>query len=160
MPRSLTLALIASLGVALPVLAATPTEMAAAMKAQADRAPEALTRRTLGQVALPTYATAKFRNVRGYYKPNELINDQTIFCGEIDVVVPKTKQRSGWTKFVYIPGDPTTLFTDTPDLGSPEIGPQVRKHVCDEGEHLWMAADYTAEFSRIPKALAQAGKAE
>jgi len=149
----------AVLVMATPALAATPTEMAAAVKAQADRAPEALTRRSLGQVALPTYASAKFRNVRAYYKPNELINDQTIFCGEIDVVVPSTKQRSGWTRFAYVPGDPTTLMTDTPGLGTPEIGPQVRKHLCDTPDHLWMASDYTAEFQRIPRTMAEAENA-
>ena len=51
---------------------------------------------------------------------------------QIDVVVPNTKQRSGWTRFVYIPGDPTTLMTDTPGLGTREIGHQVRKHLCDD----------------------------
>jgi hypothetical protein len=146
----------AGLCVAAPALAATPTQMMAAVKAQADRAPDALTRRSLGQVALPTYASAKFRNVRAYYLPQEFINDQTIFCGEIDVVVPKTGQRSGWTKFVYVPGDPTTLMTDTPGLGTPEIGPQVRKHLCDGGDHQWMTTDYTAEFQRMPRTMAEA----
>lgn len=130
--------------------------MVAAAKTRAAAAPEALSRRSLGQVALPTYGTAKFRNVRAHYIRQELINDQVIFCGEIDAVIPGGTKRSGWTKFVYIPGDPTTLFTDTEGLGSPEIGQQVRQRMCDSGKEKWLSADYTSDFQRKPASLAEA----
>ena len=126
----------------------------------AEAAPDALSRRTLGQVALPTYETAKFRKVRGYYIHQELVNDQVIFCGELIAVVPKTKRRSGWTKFVYIPGDPTTLMTDTDGIGTPEIGPDVRRRLCDEAKPDWFAEDFTAYFQRLPASLAEARSAD
>ncbi len=143
-----------------PAFAEDPPDMAAIARARADDAPRALTRRTLGQVALPTYGTAKFRNVRAFYIRQELINDQVIFCGELDAVVPGTKQRSGWTKFIYIPGDPTTLMSDAPGIGSPEIGPQVRKKMCDDTLQTWLSTDYTAAFNKMPASLAEAEKAE
>jgi hypothetical protein len=161
-PALLSLAVAAGLlaSAAPPAFADDPADMVASAQTIAANAPTALSRRTLGQVALPTYGTAKFRGVHAYYIRNELINDQVIFCGEIDVVVPNTKQRSGWTKFVYVPGDPTTLMTDTPGVGTREIGPAVRKHLCDDGDHPWMSADYTADFNRMPKALAEASAAK
>ncbi len=143
-----------------PAFADDPPDMAARARAVADDAPRSLTRRTLGQVALPTYGTAKFRNVRAFYIRQELINDQVIFCGELDAVIPGTKQRSGWTKFIYIPGDPTTLFTDTKGIGSPEIGPQVRKRMCEDIQQTWLSSDYTAAFNKIPDVLAEAEKAD
>src|ERR1700741_5234644 len=123
----LAVSVAASLLAAAPAFCDDPPDMVAMAKRLADVAPESLSRRTLGEVALPTYGTAKFRNVRAHYIRQELINDQGMFCGELDAVVPSTKQRSGWTTFVYIPGDPTTLMTDTPGLGTREIGPQVRQ---------------------------------
>ncbi|HEV7693210.1 MAG TPA: hypothetical protein VGO52_20420 [Hyphomonadaceae bacterium] len=157
--RAALLALVLATGVA-PAFADDPPDMVAAAKVRAEGAPEALSRRTLGQVALPTYGTAKFRNVRANYIRQELINDQVIFCGELDAVIPGTTKRSGWTKFVYIPGDPTTLMTDTPGLGTREIGPQVRQRMCDGGNKNWMSADYTAAFNRMPRTLAEAEKSE
>ena len=114
----------------------------------------------LGEVALPTYGTAKFRNVKAFYIRQQLINDQVIFCGELDAVIPGTKQRSGWTKFIYIPGDPTTLMTDTPGLGTREIGPQVRKRMCEDTSQSWLSGDYTAAFNKIPAVLAEAESAD
>jgi len=144
---------------AAPAWGEDPPDMAAVAKMQAERAPEALSRRSLGQVALPTYASAKFRSVRAHYIRQELINDQVIFCGELDAIIPSTGQRSGWTKFVYIPGDPTTLMTDTLGLGTREIGPQVRQRMC-EGEKKWLSADYTAAFDRLPQSLAEVEKSQ
>lgn len=144
---------------AAPAWGEDPPDMVATAKLQAERAPEALSRRSLGQIALPTYSSAKFRDVRAHYVRQELINDQVIFCGELDAVIPSTGQRSGWTKFVYIPGDPTTLMTDTPGLGTREIGPQVRQRMC-EGEKKWLSADYTAAFQRMPQSLAEAEKSQ
>ena len=158
--RAAVLALVLAGGIATPAFADDPPDMVAAAKVRAEGAPEALSRRTLGQVALPTYGTAKFRNVRAHYIRQELINDQVIFCGELDAVIPGTTKRSGWTKFVYIPGDPTTLMTDTPGLGTREIGPQVRQRMCDSGKEHWMSADYTGAFNRMPKSLAEAEKSE
>ena len=150
----------ASVFAAAPAVGEDPPDMAATAKRIAETAPEALSRRTLGEVALPTYGTAKFRNVRAHYIRQELINDQVIFCGELDAVIPGTKNRSGWTKFVYIPGDPTTLMTDAPGLGTREIGPQVRMRMCDSGNEKWLSGDYTAAFQRIPTSLAEAEKAQ
>jgi hypothetical protein len=158
--RFLPILFVASLFAATPALGEDPPDMVAAAKRLADAAPETLSRRILGEVALPTYGTAKFRNVRAHFVRQELINDQVIFCGELDAVVPGTKQPSGWTRFVYIPGDPTTLMTDTPGLGTREIGPQVRQRMCDSGKEHWMSADYTAAFNRMPASLAEAEKAQ
>jgi len=137
---------------------AMPAQWLTTAKSLADAAPDALFRRTLGQVALPTYGTAKFRNVRGHYMEQELVNDQVVFCGEIDAVIPSTGQRSGWTKFVYLPGDPTTLMSDTPGLGTREIGPQVRKQLCDRPAARWFAEDFTPSFQRMPKSLADSSQ--
>jgi hypothetical protein len=161
--RSLAaLVVLAAVSALAPAVAqqADPPDMAAAAKARSDDAPRALTRRSLGQVALPTYGTAKFRNVRAFYIRQGLINDQVIFCGELDAVIPDTKQRSGWTKFIYIPGDPTTLMTDTVGLGTREIGPQVRKRMCEDTQQIWLSGDYTAAFNKIPKVLAEAESAD
>jgi hypothetical protein len=158
--RAAIVAVIACVCSATPALAQDPPDMAAAAKARSDDAPRALTRRSLGEVALPTYGTAKFRNVRAFYIRQELINDQVIFCGELDAVIPKTSKRSGWTKFIYIPGDPTTLMTDTAGLGTREIGPQVRKRMCEDTQQTWLSGDYTAAFNKIPDTLAEAEKAE
>lgn len=157
---ALLFAALAGVSFATPAFADDPADMAARARTVADDAPRALTRRTLGQVALPTYGTAKFRNVRAFYIRQKLINDQVIFCGELDAVIPGGKDRSGWTKFIYIPGDPTTLFTDTKGIGSPEIGPQVRKRMCEDTQQTWLSADYTAAFNKIPNTLAEAEKAE
>jgi hypothetical protein len=141
-----------------PALADDPSDMAATAQTFAKAAPDSLTRRTLGQVAFPTYATAKFRSVRAFYIRQELVNDQVIFCGEVDAVVPTTNKRSGWTKFVYIPGDPTTLMTDTAGLGTREIGPQVRHHLCDSDQK-WLSSDFTDDFQKLPKTMTAAAKA-
>jgi hypothetical protein len=159
-PAAALVALGLCLAAGAPAFADDPPDMVAAAKARADDAPRSLTRRTLGEVALPTYGTAKFRDVRAFYIRQQLINDQVIFCGELDAVIPGTKKRSGWTKFIYIPGDPTTLMTDTPGLGTREIGPQVRKRMCDDTPQKWLSGDYTAAFSKMPPSLAEAEKAE
>ncbi|MDB5440105.1 MAG: hypothetical protein JWM33_2532 [Caulobacteraceae bacterium] len=151
--------LLAMIAAATPVLADDPADMAATAQTLAKTAPDTLTRRILGQVAFPTYATAKFRGVRAFYIRQELVNDQVIFCGELDAVVPTTNKRSGWTKFVYIPGDPTTLMTDTPGLGTREIGPQVRHHLCDS-EQKWLSPDFTDDFQKLPKTVDAAGAAK
>jgi hypothetical protein len=156
----LSLGLLAAITMATPVFAEDPADMAAQAQAAAKSAPDTLTRRILGQVAFPTYATAKFRNVRAFYIRQELVNDQVIFCGEVDAVVPTTNKRSGWTKFVYIPGDPTTLMTDTPGLGTREIGPQVRQHLCDGTDEKWLSGDFTGDFQKLPKTVAAAGKGD
>jgi hypothetical protein len=156
----LPILLVASLFAAMPALGEDPPDMVAMAKRLSDVAPETLSRRILGEVALPTYGTAKFRNVRARYIRQELINDQVVFCGELDAVVPSTKQRSGWTGFVYIPGDPTTLMTNTPGLGTREIGPQVRQRMCDTDKDHWLSVDYTAAFNRMPASLAEAEKAQ
>jgi hypothetical protein len=160
MMRAALLALALGVAAVAPAFADDPPDMVAAAKVRADDAPRALTRRSLGEVALPTYGTAKFRNVKAFYIRQQLINDQVIFCGELDAVVPGTKQRSGWTKFIYIPGDPTTIMTDTPGLGTREIGPQVRKRMCDDTPQTWLSGDYTAAFSKIPATLAEAESAD
>lgn len=142
-----------------PALADDPADMVAQARRTADAAPDALTRRSLALVALPTYATAQFRNVRALYIRQELINDQVMFCGEIDAVVPSTKVRSGWTRFIYIPGDPTTFFTETDGLGNHELGKRIVAKYCDGKDVTWMTADYTAAFNRKPRTLAEAEKA-
>lgn len=133
-----------------------PAQWLATAKTLAEAAPDALSRRTLGQIALPTYQTARFRNVRGHFIRQELVNDQVVFCGEIDAVIPSTGKRSGWTRFVYLPGDPTTLMTDTPGLGTREIGPQVRRQLCDRPTANWFSEDFTAAFERKPKSQSNA----
>lgn len=132
-----------------------PAEWLKTAEALAEAAPDALSRRTLGQVALPDYQKAKFRKVRAHYIPQELVNDQVVFCGEIDAVIPSTGKRSGWTQFVYLPGDPTTLMTDTPGLGTREIGPQVRRQLCERPAANWLDVDFTPAFQRKPKAASQ-----
>ena len=144
------------LATAAPAWADDPPDMVAAAKRQAQGAPDALSRRTLGQVALPTIGTAKFRNVRAQYIRWELVNDQIVFCGELDAVIPSTKQRSGWTRFAYIPGDPTTIATETPGIGIYELGKRIVAKYCDAPEAKWMSADYTADFQRLPRDLAEA----
>jgi hypothetical protein len=155
--RTMRLALIAGLiaaASATTALADDPADMVASAKTLAKAAPETLSRRTLGQVALPTIADAKFRNVRAHYRRYELVNDQVIFCGELDAPIPSSGQRSGWTKFAYLPGDPTTLITATPGLGMREIGPQVLKTLCETGKENWLSGEFTAEFQRKPGQLA------
>ena len=149
---------VATLGAAATALADDPADMVAQAKRTAQAAPDALTRRSLALVALPTYGTAKFRGVKALYIRQELINDQVMFCGEIDAVIPATKVRSGFTRFIYIPGDPTTFFTETEGLGNHEIGKQIVHQFCDAKDVHWMSADYTADFSRMPKTLAEADK--
>jgi hypothetical protein len=146
------------LSAALPAWADDPADMVAAARVRAQAAPETLSRRSLAQVALPTIGTAKFRNVRANYIRQELVNDQVVFCGELDAVIPGAGKRSGWTRFVYIPGDPTTIATQTEGLGIHELGPRIVAKYCD-GNLNWMSADYTADFQRLPRNLAEASSA-
>jgi hypothetical protein len=157
--RAVTLAVAAGLALAAPAFADDPPDMVAAARTRAQSAPEALTRRSLAQVALPTYATARFRGVRAQYIRQELVNDQIIFCGEIDAVIPGTTTRSGWTRFAYIPGDPTTLATETEGMGIHELGKRIVAKYCDAPDAHWMSADYTAAFQRMPSNLAEAASA-
>lgn len=144
---------------AAPALADDPADMVAAARVRAQAAPDTLSRRSLAQVALPTYGTAKFRNVRAQYIREELVNDQVVFCGEIDAVIPGGAKRSGWTRFAYIPGDPTTLATETEGMGIHELGKRIVAKYCDAPDAKWMSADYTADFQRMPKNLAEAASA-
>lgn len=144
---------------AAPALADDPADMVAAARTRAQTAPGALSRRSLAQVALPTYGTAKWRNVRAQYIREELVNDQVIFCGELDTVIPGTTKRSGWTRFAYIPGDPITLATETEGVGIHELGKRIVAKYCDAPDAKWMSADYTADFQRLPKNLAEASSA-
>ena len=148
-----------ALAAAAPALADDPADMVAAARVRAQAAPDTLSRRSLAQVALPTYGTAKFRNVRAQYIREELVNDQVVFCGEIDAVVPGTTRRSGWTRFAYIPGDPTTLATETEGMGIHELGKRIVAKYCDAPDAKWMSADYTPDFQRMPKNLAEAASA-
>lgn len=144
---------------AAPAFADDPADMVAAARVRAQAAPDTLSRRSLAQVALPTYGTAKFRNVRAQYIREELVNDQVVFCGEIDAVIPGANKRSGWTRFAYIPGDPTTLATETEGMGIHELGKRIVAKYCDAPDAHWMSADYTAEFQRLPRNLAEASAA-
>jgi len=74
-----------------------------------------------------------------------------IFCGEIDVKGPKG-ERTGWTKFGYWPGDPTTFFTESGVIGMAQIGPQVYKAHCASGQEKWLELDFTGDFKRPPPA--------
>jgi hypothetical protein len=147
------------LAASVPALADDPPDMVAAARTRAQTAPDALSRRSLAQVALPTYGTAKFRGVRAQYIREELVNDQVVFCGEIDAVIPGTNRRSGWTRFAYIPGDPTTQATETEGMGIHELGKRIVAKYCDAPDAKWMSADYTAEFQRMPRNLAEAQSA-
>ena len=147
------------LAAAAPAWADDPADMVAAARVRAQAAPDTLSRRSLAQVALPTYATAKFRGVRAQYIREELVNDQVVFCGELDAVIPGGAKRSGWTRFAYIPGDPTTLATETDGIGIHELGKRIVAKYCDAPEAHWMSADYTADFQRMPKNLAEAASA-
>lgn len=149
-------ALVVALGVLAPAASSQTSDELRVARDLAEAAPDALSRRTLGQVALPTYESAKFRKVRGYYIHQELVNDQVIFCGELNALVPRTQRRSGWKKFVYIPGDPTTLMTEIDGIGTPEIGGEVRKRLCDDARPAWFADDFTPYFERMPASLAEA----
>lgn len=146
----LALSVLAALAAATSAHAADPPDMAAAARTLANNAPDALSRRSLAQVQLPDYDLAQFRNVRAHYQRNELVNDQIVFCGELDAKHPTTGQRTGWTKFAYLPGDPTTLITMTPGLGMREIGPQVLRNLCETGKEKWLEGDFTPAFQRKP----------
>jgi hypothetical protein len=159
MTRAVLIGALLTLVSAAPALADDPADMVAAARVRAQSAPDALSRRSLGQVALPTYGTAKFRNVRALYIREELVNDQVVFCGELDAVIPGTSKRSGWTRFAYIPGDPTTLATDTEGMGIHELGKRIVAKYCDAKDANWMSADYTAQFQRLPSNLAEAASA-
>ncbi|HET9161456.1 MAG TPA: hypothetical protein VFN88_12665 [Caulobacteraceae bacterium] len=159
MTRSLTLGAALALICAAPALADDPPDMVAAARVRAQAAPETLARRSLAQVALPTIGTAKWRNVKAQYIREELVNDQIVFCGELDAVVPKTGKRSGWTRFAYIPGDPITIATETDGIGIHELGKRIVAKYCDAADAKWMSADYTADFQRTPKNLAEANSA-
>ena len=159
MQRSALIGVALALIGAAPALADDPADMVAAARVRAQAAPETLTRRSLAQVAMPTYGTAKFRNVRAQYIREELVNDQVVFCGELDAVIPGTTRRSGWTRFAYIPGDPTTLATETEGMGIHELGKRIVAKYCDAPDAKWMSADYTAEFQRMPRNLAEAASA-
>lgn len=138
-----------------------PADMVAAAKTAAANATASLSRRSLGWVALPTYKTVKYRSVRAHYRRNELVRDQIIFCGEMDAEIPgKDGVRSGWTKFVYSAGDPTVFMTDTPGLGTGEIGPRVRKAWCESGKEVWLSGDFTAGFETQPRERAVAASEE
>ncbi len=158
-PALLPLVLALAFAGSAPSWADDPPDMVAAARTRAQSAPDALSRRSLAQVALPTYGTAKFRNVRAQYIREELVNDQIIFCGEIDAVIPGTTTRSGWTRFAYIPGDPTTLATETEGMGIHELGKRIVAKYCDAPDAKWMSADYTAQFQRMPGNLAEAASA-
>jgi hypothetical protein len=153
------LSLAAALAAAVPAFADDPPDMVTAARVRAQSAPETLARRSLAQVALPTIGTAKWRNVKAQYIREELVNDQVVFCGELDAVVPATGKRSGWTRFAYIPGDPTTLATETNGIGIHELGKRIVAKYCDAPDAKWMSADYTADFQRVPKNLAEAQSA-
>lgn len=141
---------------AAPARADDPPDMVAAARGTAEGAPVRLGRRALGQVVLPTIATAKWRNVRANYIREELVNDQIVFCGEIDAAIPGTDRRSGWTRFTYIPGDPAELATETDGLGMPEIGKRIVAKYCDGPALKWLSADYTAYFQKLPEDLSEA----
>lgn len=143
-------------GFAVPAQADDPPDMVTAAKGTAEGAPVRLGRRSLGQVVLPTIATAQWRNVRANYIREELVNDQIVFCGELDAVVPGTERRSGWTRFMYMPGDPAELATETDGLGMPEIGKRIVAKYCDGPNLKWLSADYTAYFQKLPEELAEA----
>lgn len=147
------------LSLATPAMADDPPDMVASAQRLADAAVGALARRSLGQVALPTVATAKFRAVRAQYIRWELVNDQIVFCGELDAVIPASGKRSGWTRFAYLPGDPTTLATETEGLGIHELGKRIVAKYCDAPDAKWMSADYTRQFQTLPKDLAEAASA-
>lgn len=141
---------------ATPALADDPPDMVAAAKGTAEGAAVRLGRRSLGQVVLPTIATAKWRNVRANYIREELVNDQIVFCGEIEAAIPGTDKRSGWTRFTYIPGDPAEFATETDGLGMPEIGKRIVAKYCDKPDAKWLSADYTPYFQKLPEELAEA----
>ena len=145
-----------SLFLTAPAWADDPPDMAAAAKAQAQQAPDWLAMRFLGIVELPTIATAHWRNVRAQYIRQELVNDQIVFCGEIDAALPGTGERKGWTRFAYLPGDPPTLATETEGLGIHELGKRIVAKYCDAPDAKWLSADYTSDFQRMPKNLAEA----
>lgn len=130
--------------------AADPADMAAQAKREAVAAPARLSRFGLGRTAIPDYASAKFRNVRAHYRRSDLFRDYIIFCGEIDMKGPGGAP-TGWIKFGYMSGDPTTFFTERADVGMPQIGPQVYKAHCASGSELWLEGDYTADFLRVPE---------
>ena len=153
--RSALLGLLIACAVAPAAVAQDPPDMAEMARDLAKAAPDALSRRTLGQIALPDYREAKFRNVRAHYMRQELVNDQIVFCGELDAKHPTSGQRTGWTKFAYLPGDPTTLMTETPGLGMREIGPQVLRTLCGTGKEKWLQGDYTSDFNRPPGPAAE-----
>jgi hypothetical protein len=144
------------LGTAGTAWADDPPDMARAAKAQAEAAPFWLAMRFLALVELPTIETAHWRNVRAQYIRQELVNDQIVFCGEIDAALPATGERKGWTRFAYFPGDPPTLATETEGLGIHELGPRIVKKYCDAPDAKWLSADYTADFQQLPKNLAEA----
>lgn len=152
---------LAALALGLPgvALADDPADMVRAAKAQATAAPDWLAMRFVGLVELPTIGTAKWRGVKAQYIRQELLNDQIVFCGEIDAAIPITGERKGWTRFAYLPGDPPTLATETEGLGIHELGKRIVAKYCDAPEAKWMSADYTAEFQRMPKDLADANAA-
>jgi hypothetical protein len=133
-----------------------PPDMASAAKAQAQQAPDWLAMRFLGIVELPTIGAAHWRNVRALYIREELVNDQIVFCGEIDAAIPGTGERKGWTRFAYLPGDPPTLATETEGLGIHELGKRIVAKYCDATDAKWLSADYTSDFQRMPKSLAEA----
>lgn len=159
MSARLCLAAVLAFGLAAPALADDPPDMAAQAKRNAAEAPMWLSMRFLGKVELPTIGTARWRKVRAQYLREELVNDQIVFCGEIDAVVPSTGKRTGWTRFAYLPGDPPTLATDAPGLGIVELGPRIVAKYCDAPEAKWLSADYTANFEKLPKDLTEANAA-
>jgi hypothetical protein len=154
--RVVLLAATLALGLASPARAEDPADMVAAAERHAKESQMWLSRRFLGKVELPTIATAKWRHIRARYIREELVNDQIVFCGEIDAAVPATGERKGWTRFAYLPGDPPTLATETAGLGIVELGPRIVAKYCDAPEAKWLSADYTGYFQQLPDELSEA----
>jgi hypothetical protein len=155
--RALPIAVLLAAGLTGAALAADPPDMAGVAKASAQAAPGALSRYGLGRTALPNFDVTKFRNVRAHYRRSDFFKDYVVFCGELDTKAPDGKM-TGWIKFGYMPGDPTTLFTERDDVGMPQIGAQVLKAHCQSGQEQWLEADYTADFNRpAPSNVADAG---
>lgn len=150
--RAATTFLIASLALgaaASPAAAFEDAEMAALAKRNAVEAPNRLGRPGLGPPAIADYATAQFRGVRANYARQILVNDQIVFCGEVNLK-GADKEYIGWTKFAYIPGDPPIFVTPRPGIGLREVGPQVFRNNCESGKEQWLDADFTTDLQRPP----------
>lgn len=151
MIRGAVIAALVAVGPAGAAAAADPADMALLAKRNAEAAPGRLSRYGLGRTAIPHYAETKFRNVRAHYRRSDFFQDYVIFCGEFDTKAPDGRM-TGWIKFGYIPGDPTTLFSERLDVGMPQIGPQVLKAHCESGQENWLEGDFSADFNSPPPA--------